>query len=125
MLIICAQPVERKKQATRYNKRVKEKDLIKKCVEHLEAGHCKIWWKSPSFKRMRWDIFTIFDLIVIDAYDKIIFIQVTSLSNLSIRRRKIQSYFKKHNLIIPNSYVFAWDKRKGEFKIQEIKESGF
>ena len=105
-----------------------EAKLVRKLVIELKRQHLPmrfIWWKSPSYKRMSWDIFNIYDILVVFSHGSVHLIQVTTLTNLSHRRRKIQKFFRDNNFIIPNSFIYAWDQKKEEFKIEEVNNYGF
>lgn len=101
---------------------MKENDIIQLATRQLMNAYpaCVIW-KSPSFKHLSWDIFGIYDLVVVTKEpQQVIFIQVTSLPNLSARRKKIQSFFGQHNFGINNSFIYAWDKRNERFAIEKL-----
>lgn len=101
---------------------MKESELLKKAISHYENKDGKKWvvWKAPAFAQHRWDIFTIYDLVAVSEEGAVHFIQVTTKPNLSARRKKIQAFFIANALIIPHSYIFAWDNRLEYFKISEI-----
>ena len=74
---------------------MKESLIRKKAIQILEKKKWIVWWPSKvKFKQS--DIFGIFDMI---CWKKITgnlkFIQLTTVSNLSTRRKKIQNFFKE------------------------------
>jgi hypothetical protein len=76
--------------------------------------------EAPRFKYFRFDFFGVFDLMLINLNGFIHFIQATTLSNISARRKKILAN-------IPLQFHIYWqiwgyDERKDRFKI--INESG-
>lgn len=103
----------------------KEAIIRKKAVKILEDGHWLIW-KAPKVKYNQTDIFGVFDMICWQKRTgKLKFVQLTTLSNLSTRRKKIQNFFKKNKI---NSQVrknvrvelWGWNKRNKTFKIESI-----
>ena len=104
---------------------VKEVEIRKRAIQILEKEKWIVWWPSKvKFKQS--DIFGIFDII---CWRKITgnlkFIQLTTLSNLSARRKKIQYFFKKNKInpkIVYNTEVeiWAWNERNIAFKIELI-----
>ena len=105
-------------------KRITEKFLHEEVKKHFRL--CRfVSWRSPSTARLSWDVFTIFDVVIVFEDGRVFFIQMTTLTNLSKRRRKIQEYFVAKSFVIPNSYIFAWNEKKGRFKIEKIGLNGF
>jgi hypothetical protein len=101
---------------------MKEKEIIKKVIENLNENKTNRFavWKSPAFQRMRWDIFNIFDLVVAYENGDIIFIQATTATNLSARRRKIRKYFDALDFSIPNAFIYAWKSKSETFVIEQV-----
>lgn len=101
----------------------KESEIRKKAVQILEKQKWIIWWPSRAIFKQN-DIFGIFDLICLKKrVGNLKFIQLTTLSNLSTRRKKIKNFLKKNQLSKQNSAnieVWGWNKRKKEFKIESI-----
>jgi hypothetical protein len=98
---------------------MKENEIYKKFVEKF-IDKDKVFWKAPCYQKLSWDIFGIFDIIVIDKYShEILFAQLTTLTNLSHRRKKIQDFFTQQEFVIPNSYIFAYDPETGSWKIEK------
>lgn len=99
----------------------------------LEARHKMraagaIWWFPPPRwlpsiqKWQREDIFGCFDFITISKAGRSSLVQITTIQHLSDRRRKIQSFMAaneiKHH---PPCYVWAYNPKKGRWKIERIK----
>lgn len=101
----------------------KESEIRKKAVQILEKQKWIIWWPSRAIFKQN-DIFGIFDLICLKKrLGNLKFIQLTTLSNLSTRRKKIKNFLKKNQLSkknLANIEVWGWNKRKKEFKIELI-----
>ncbi len=103
----------------------KEVLIRKKAVQILER-ECWVTWRPPKIKYQQADIFGIFDVICWKKNErKIKFIQLTTLSNLSARRKKIQKFFRKNKIspkIIRNIgiEIWAWNSRDKIFKIEPI-----
>lgn len=104
----------------------KESLIRKKAVNILEKEKWLVWWPSRAIFKQN-DIFGIFDLVCLKKEQgNLKFIQLTTLSNLSTRKKKIQSFFKK-NKIKPSQKKFAadielwgYDNRSKKFKVIEI-----
>jgi hypothetical protein len=101
----------------------KESEIRKKAVQVLEKQKWLIWWPSRAIFKQN-DIFGIFDLICLKKrVGNLKFIQLTTLPNLSTRRKKIKNFLKKHQLSGQNSAdieVWGWNKHKKEFKIEPV-----
>ncbi len=99
----------------------KESEIRKKAVQILEKQRWIIWWPSRAIFKQN-DIFGIFDLICLKKkVGNIKFIQLTTLSNLSTRRKKIKNFLKKNQISGRNSAeieIWGWNKNKKEFKIE-------
>jgi|GEM_PF-5259990 len=97
-----------------------EAQVLKKFYEKYDAGEHEppaVFWRSPAYQKMRWDIFGVFDIVAVEP-DRTSFIQLTTLSHLSHRRAKIQNFFDKIGFKIPNSYILAYDEKRDDFKIE-------
>lgn len=103
----------------------REAEIRKKAIQKLDKEGQIIWF-SPKVKYKQTDIFGVFDLICWKKKKgSLKFIQLTTLSNLSTRRKKIQKFLKKHKI---NSKIrggikveiWAWSQQKKTFKIEEI-----
>jgi hypothetical protein len=104
----------------------KESEIRKRAVRILEKQKWLIWWPSRAIFKQN-DIFGIFDLICFKKKSgNLKFIQLTTLPNLSTRRRKIKDFLKKYQLSRQNSAdieIWGWNKHKGEFKIEPIQRT--
>lgn len=104
----------------------KENLIRKKAIEILEKEKWLIWWPSRAIFKQN-DIFGLFDLICLKKkVGNLKFVQLTTLSNLSTRKKKIRAFFKK-NKINPAKKVFgaevevwAYDERHKKFKTEVV-----
>lgn len=101
----------------------KESEIRKKAIQILEKQKWLIWWPARAIFKQN-DIFGIFDLICFKKrVGNLKFIQLTTLSNLSTRRKKIKNFLKEHQLSRQSSAdieIWGWNKRKKEFKVESI-----
>ena len=95
----------------------KERLIRKKAIKILnEEGW--ITWYAPRAKFRSSDIFGVFDLAC-SQKNKIRFIQLTTTSNLSTRRKKVEKFLRTNKLKIP-SEVWGYSKKHNGFKIVKI-----
>ena len=95
----------------------KEALIRKKAIQILEEEKWVCWWPAKvKFKKN--DIFGVFD-VVCSRKNKIKFIQLTTTSNSSTRRKKIEKFLKTMKLKIP-SEVWGYSKKHHKFKIEKI-----
>ncbi|OGZ23338.1 MAG: hypothetical protein A3A08_02430 [Candidatus Nealsonbacteria bacterium RIFCSPLOWO2_01_FULL_41_9] len=100
----------------------KEAVIRKKAVAILTSAKWVSWY-APKVKFHETDIFGVFDLICWEKSSKNLkFIQLTTLPNLSSRRKKIQGFFKKNRITKKSVEVeiWAWNSRQKNFKIELI-----
>lgn len=100
----------------------KESNIRKKAIEILTDAKW-ITWFAPKVKFQQTDIFGVFDLICWEKASKNLkFIQLTTLPNLSTRKKKIQGFFKKNKITAKSVKVeiWAWSSRRKNFKIELI-----
>lgn len=103
-----------------------ENEILKKAFDFLNeraAGTSMTIaiWRAPAMGRFRWDIFNIFDLAVcFKETGKTHFIQCTTYANRGARRRKIKAKFREIGFVIPNSYLFSWNKKINAFEIEGV-----
>ena len=103
----------------------KEAVLRKKAVQVLEKQNWIVWWPSKAIFKQN-DIFGIFDLICLKKRaGNLKFIQLTTLPNLSTRKKKIRAFFKKNkiNSKVRNNMgveIWAFSKREKNFRIEKI-----
>jgi len=103
----------------------KEAITRKKAIQILER---KGWlvWHGPKVKYKQTDIFGTFDLICWKKrVGELKFIQLTTLPNLSTRRKKIKNFLKKNKIntkILPAVEIelWAWNKNNKKFKVELI-----
>lgn len=95
----------------------KEAEIRKKAIKILEKGSWVYWWPAKVRFRKN-DIFGAFD-IVCSRKNKIRFIQLTTTSNLSTRRKKVEKFLRTNKLKIP-SEVWGYSKKHNKFKIVKI-----
>lgn len=96
----------------------KESDIRKKAIEQLRADGW-ITWFAPKVKFIQTDVFGIIDVLALKGKNKKN-IQLTTLSNVSARRKKITSFLKEHKVEL-NVEIWAWNNKKKCFKKEKIK----
>ena len=95
----------------------KENEIRKKAVKILaDAGW--IYWYPPKIKFKKTDIFGIIDLLALKG-KKRKNIQLTTISNLSTRRKKIINFLETFKVELPIE-IWCWDKRKKKFKKEKV-----
>ena len=95
----------------------KEAQIRKKVVEILEKEDWIVWYPS-KVKYKQNDIFGIIDLLAIKG-KKQKNIQITTISNISARRKKIINFIKKSKVELPVE-IWAWNQKKKIFKKEKI-----
>ena len=97
---------------------MKESLIRKKAIEVLEKDGYRVWYPP----RVKWikegDIFGVFDLICCRK-SSIKFIQLTSLSNIRAREKKILAFLKPNKIKL-NSEVWGYNQKKRKFKIVKV-----
>ena len=104
----------------------KESLIRKKAIEILEKEKWTVWWPAKvKFKQN--DIFGAFDVICCKkGAGNLKFIQLTTLPNLSARRKKIKYFLKKNRISGPRTVfkaeveIWAWAGNRKEFKIEAV-----
>jgi len=103
----------------------KENQIRKKAVEKLK-GKNYIFWYPAKIKFKQNDIFGVFDLICWKKrVGELKFIQLTTLPNLSTRRKKIKNFLKRNKISLSarsdiKIEIWAWSKREKKFRIIKI-----
>jgi len=99
---------------------MKEALIRKKAIKILEEEGYVVWYPPKVKWRKEVDVFGIFDLIA--AHRHIVrFIQLTTLPNLSARRKKIKRWLEKNKIKwCWEPEVWAYDKKKKRFKIEKV-----
>ena len=77
-----------------------------------------IYWFAPKVKYRQTDVFGIIDLLALKGRKKKN-IQLTTLSNISSRRKKITDFLKK-NKVEMMVEIWAWNKKKRRFKKEKV-----
>jgi hypothetical protein len=94
-----------------------EQFIRKKAIKILEREKWIVWYPS-KVKYKQNDIFGIIDLLAIKG-GKQKNIQLTTLSNISTKRKKITNFLKKFKVELPVE-IWAWSKKQKEFKKEKI-----
>lgn len=103
----------------------REAEIRKKAIQILESERW-IYWYPPKVKFKQNDIFGAFDMVCCKKkIGTIKFIQLTTVSNLSARRKKIQNFLKENRVAAQKSFaagveIWAWNKRHKKFKIEIV-----
>ena len=95
----------------------KESEIRKKAIEILRRDKWIVWY-APKVKFQQTDVFGIIDVLALKGKQKKN-IQLTTLPNVSGRRKKIISFLKKYKVELPVE-IWAWNSRKKEFKKERI-----
>ena len=95
----------------------KESEIRKKAIEQLQADGW-ITWFAPKVKFMQTDVFGVIDLLALRGKSKKN-IQLTTLSNVSARRKKITNFFKKYKVELTVE-IWAWNSKKRCFKKERV-----
>jgi len=95
----------------------KEAEIRKKAIGKLQDDGW-ITWFAPKVKFKQTDVFGIIDLLALKGKKKKN-IQLTTMSNLSARRKKI-TCFLKENKIEMTVEIWAWNGIKKQFKKEKI-----
>lgn len=94
-----------------------ESIIRKKAIEILSQEGWITWHPSRARYKQN-DIFGIIDLLAVKK-NKLKKIQLTTLSNISDRRKKIINFLKK-NKVQMTVEIWAWSKKKKQFKIDKL-----
>ncbi len=95
----------------------KEAEIRKKAMEILRKGGW-ITWFGPKVKFKQTDVFGIIDLLALKGKRQKN-IQLTTLSNISVRRKKIINFLKKFKVELPVE-IWAWDRKERKFRKEKI-----
>lgn len=95
----------------------KESEIRKKAVQILNNGGWITWCPSRARYKQN-DIFGIIDLLAVKR-KKMKKIQLTTLPNVSAKRKKITNFLKS-NKIEMTVEIWAWNRKKREFKKEKI-----
>jgi len=103
----------------------REAEIRKKAVEIL-TNNKWVYWYPPKVRFKQNDIFGVFDILCCKKKaGDLKFIQLTTVSNLSARRKKIQNFFKENKIgpgivFAAKIEIWAWSKKKKEFKVELV-----
>lgn len=104
------------KAIPREDKTMNEKTVFLEARNKLQAEGWVYWFPPRVWGEN--DIMSIFDFIACKG-KKIIFVQATTLQHLSDRRKKILEFYELNNVgPFKNVFIWAYDKKKGLFKIE-------
>jgi len=95
----------------------KEAEIRKKAIQILGTEGW-ITWYPPKVKYKQTDIFGVIDLLALKGKKKKN-IQLTTLPNLSAKRKKITNFLETFKVELPVE-IWAWDKKKRKFKKEKI-----
>ena len=95
----------------------KESLIRKKAIEILRQEGW-ITWFGPKVRFQQTDIFGIIDLMALKGRRQKN-IQLTTLPNVSARRKKIINFLKKNKVELLVE-IWAWNSRKKEFKKERV-----
>ena len=100
--------------------------IRKKALEVLDKEKW-VYWYPARVKFKQNDIFGVFDLVCCRQNSgSLKFIQLTTASNLSARRKKIQTFLrenkinKKKTILEAEMEIWAWRDNKKDFKVETI-----
>ena len=95
----------------------KEAEIRKKAMEILKKDGW-ITWFGPKVKFKQTDVFGIIDLLALKGKRQKN-IQLTTLSNISVRRKKIINFLEEFKVELPVE-IWAWDRKKRKFRKEKI-----
>jgi len=95
----------------------KESQIRKKAVEILEKDGWVTWF-APKVKYKQTDIFGIIDVLALKGRKKKN-IQLTTLHNVSAKRKKIINFLKKFKVELPVE-IWGWNDKRREFRKEKI-----
>ena len=82
-----------------------------------------VWFVSPVKYKAEIDIFGAFDGIIIYPPGNIVFIQLTTISNIRAREKKINQFLRRTRTSL-YSEIWAYDKKLKDFRIFHIYGGG-
>jgi hypothetical protein len=97
----------------------KEGLIRKKVIDILENNDWITWYPAKVRYKQQNDVFGIIDLLAIKKKQRKN-VQITTLSNLSNRRKKIKNFLKKSKVEMTIE-IWAWNSVKKIFKVEKIK----
>ena len=95
----------------------KESLIRKKAIGELTQEKWVTWF-APKVKFRQTDIFGIIDLLALKGKRQKN-IQLTTLPNISAKRKKITNFLKENKVELPVE-IWGWNSKKKEFKKEKI-----
>ncbi len=95
----------------------KEAEIRKRAIQFLEDRGW-ICWFAPKVKFHKTDVFGIIDLLALKGRRQKN-IQITTLPNVSAKRKKITNFLKKYKVELPVE-IWAWGGKKRKFKKERV-----
>jgi hypothetical protein len=96
----------------------KEAVTRKKAVQTLEKDGWVVWY-PPKIRFKQTDVFGIIDVLALKGRQKK-YIQLTTLPNVSAKRKKISGFFKKYKVELTVE-IWCWDKKRRNFRKEKMK----
>jgi hypothetical protein len=100
----------------------KEAEIRKKAVQILEGEGWLVWY-PPKIRYKKTDVFGIIDILALKGRRQKN-IQLTTVSNLATRRKKINNFLKKFKIEMTVE-IWAWRAKKKDFKIEKVRYASF
>jgi len=96
---------------------MREAEIRKRAIEILRQEGWITWFPAKArFKQN--DVFGVIDVLALKG-KKQKNIQLTTLPNVSTKRKKITNFFKKFKVELPIE-IWSWNKKKKEFRKEKI-----
>jgi len=95
-----------------------KESLIRKKAIQILRGEKWIVWFAPKVKFQQTDVFGIIDLLALRGKRQKN-IQLTTLPNVSAKRKKIVNFLKKFKVELPVE-IWSWDKKRREFRKEKV-----
>ena len=95
----------------------KEAEIRKKAIKILTDKNW-ICWYAPKVKFKQTDVFGIIDVLALKGSQKKN-IQLTTLTNVSARRKKITAFLTNYQVSLPVE-IWGWNARKKIFKKEKV-----
>ncbi len=96
----------------------RESEIRKRAIKILTDENWVCWFPSRARYKQN-DIFGIIDLLAVKGKN-LKKIQLTTLSNVSAKRKKITNFLKK-NKVEMTVEIWGWLRKNKSFKIEKIK----
>lgn len=101
----------------------KEALIRKKAIEILEREKF-VYWYPAKVRFQQNDIFGVFDLVCWQKKTaKIKFLQLTTLSNLSARKKKVRNFLKENRCpqkILVGVEIWGWNHKAKDFRREKV-----